>query len=110
MINNINDFAKAVHENAVNHGWWDEDKKPSFPEVIAMCHCELSEAINEYRNGNPMVYYNDGKPEGVAVELADCILRILDYCGYADIDIDSVLTEKHAYNQTREYRHGGKKI
>lgn len=29
-----------------------------------------------------------GKPEGIPIELADVIIRILDYCGYAGIDIE----------------------
>ena len=27
----VNEFAKEVHENAVNHGWWE--KPPSLPAV-----------------------------------------------------------------------------
>ena len=50
------------------------------------------------------------KPEGIAVELADCIIRILDYCGKEDIDVESILKLKHDYNKTRPYKHGGKKI
>jgi hypothetical protein len=38
---NMNMFAKEVHENAVNHGWWDEER--SFGELIALCHSELLE-------------------------------------------------------------------
>lgn len=33
-------FAKEVHENAVNHGWYEEER--SFAELIALCHQELS--------------------------------------------------------------------
>lgn len=103
---NWNDFAKEVHQVAVEHGWYD--KKPSFAEMVVMFHSELSEAVAEYRAGNrirpeqptPMVYYSGGgciattptkcctKPEGVAVELADCILRILDTLAEAGVDID----------------------
>ena len=49
------------------------------------------------------------KPEGVAVELADAIIRILDYCAFAGIDIEKALEIKHEYNKSRPYRHGGKK-
>lgn len=105
----INEFAQEVHENAVAHGWWDE--KRSFPEIIALIHSELSEALEEYRMGfDPdLIYPGKGsKPEGIAVELADAMIRILDYCAYSGIDIEEALTIKHAYNKERPYRHGGK--
>lgn len=104
----LNTFAKEVHNNAVEHGWWEDDR--GFGEVIALCHSELSEALEEYRNGKSFVYIQDGKPEGIAVELADCIIRILDYCGKNDIDIEGILSDKHEYNKSRPYKHGGKKI
>lgn len=98
-----------------------------LPEILMLCVSELAEALEEYRAGKPNIYYNvegeeilyaDGeacekherrKPEGVAVELADCMIRILDYCGHAGIDIEEAIRIKHEYNKTRPYRHGGKK-
>ena len=136
----LNRFAADVHENAVAHGWWE--KNPGLPEILMLCVSELSEALEEYRRGRPMLYFpcNAGgvcceedrsahcgsrpydpenpeapcsgqskKPEGIAVELADCILRILDYCGYAGIDIENAVLLKYEYNKNRSYRHGGKK-
>lgn len=49
------------------------------------------------------------KPEGLAVELCDAIMRILDYLAYMKVDVEAVLEAKHAYNLGRPYRHGGKK-
>lgn len=46
------------------------------------------------------------KPEGVAVELADAVIRIADLCGYLGIDLDTVISEKMAYNETRPFKHG----
>ena len=106
----INEVAKQIHENAVDHGWWDEER--GFPEVLVLIHSEVSEALEEYRNGRlPTEVYtgNGGKPEGIPIELADVIIRIFDYCGYAGIDIDAAITQKHEFNKTRPYRHGGKK-
>ena len=128
----LNELAKEIHANAVAHGWWEEERR--FGDIVALCHSELSEALEEYRAGRPMVWYeclvsesscepghyhysvhccegcgNKGeKPEGIAVEMADCIIRILDWCGKEGVNIDAILREKMEYNKTRPYRHGGK--
>lgn len=121
----LKELAAAVHENAVAHGWWEEER--GLPEVLMLCVSELAEALEEYRAGKPNIYYEieeeatlyaDGKPiehherrkpEGIAVELADCVIRILDYCGHAGIDLDEAIRIKHEYNKSRPYRHGGKR-
>ena len=133
---NINELAKEVHENAVAHGWWE--KPPTLPEALCLIHAELSEALEEYREGNPLIYGTcalaaeggkfsgvcdgvgrpgegegiDGpcKPEGIAVELADVILRTLDLMAALGVDVDAVVMAKHKYNLGREYRHGGKTV
>ena len=194
---NINEFAQEVHQNAVAHGWWDEERDTA--EIIALIHSEWSEALEEYRAGRPMVWYAVNadcqmcgdrpviyseicetnncdaghKPEGIAVELIDGCIRILDFAAHekvslefreieplqptlpiliADLhyytsfalnaieksgkiiapsyisvwlgaavyeafryiraqwlDPEKIMLEKHKYNKTRPYRHGGKK-
>lgn len=76
---NIEDFARDVHALATEKGWWDKERP--IEDTFVMLHCELSEAVEEYRNGHGMteIYYSeDGKPEGVPVELADVVIRLLD--------------------------------
>lgn len=57
---------------------------------------------------DPDVYCKakSSKPEGWAVELADAVIRIADYCGHAGIDLESIIREKMEYNATRPYKHG----
>ena len=53
FVESFNELATDVHENAVQHGWWEKDR--SNGELIALMHSELSEALEALRNGNPKV-------------------------------------------------------
>jgi hypothetical protein len=80
-------------------------------------HTELSEMIDEYRNGHRMteVYFkNDkhgqAKPEGVPIEAADLAIRLFDFCFRHKIDLNAAIAIKHEFNSGRPYLHGGKKL
>lgn len=117
----LNELSKEIHDNAVSHGWWDEPR--NLLEIAALCHSEISEAVEEYRAGRPLAYVNkfDGetvyyesdmkswggrKPEGIAAEMADCLIRILDWFGHEGLDVDAIVREKMEYNRKRPYKHG----
>lgn len=108
----LKDLADAVHNWAKGKGWWDPEQSKTFMEQCTLFHSEISEAVEEWRHGHDpteIYYAEDGKPEGIPVELADCLIRILDTSARYGIPLEQALAEKMAYNETRPYRHGGKR-
>lgn len=112
-MTSLEDLVSLAHSIAKQKGWHEDKSSASFAECIALMHSELSEALEEYRNGKLVdeVYYSeDGKPEGIPVELADVCIRIFDLCGKHNIPLEKIIKEKMEYNKTRSFRHGNKRI
>lgn len=106
----LSELQVAAHANAVAKGFY-EAGRPTFGELVALAHSELSEALEAYRErGFTDSVTENGKPEGVASELADTVIRIADMCGALGIDLNTAVVKKMAYNATRTYRHGGKRL
>lgn len=108
---NLNQLAAELHEAAVEKGFWflaEAEEKH-----IAKMHSELSEAVQEDRCGRPMLYVDDievaekitdpaqfdgRKPEGIAAELADFVMMVLDWAKERDEEIadhDKVFSGKN---------------
>lgn len=119
----INQLCTESHENAKDKGFTDA----TFVERIALIHSEVSEALEDYRNGlkpSEFVYksprtgemYKESeligpidptlKPCGIPSELADIVIRVFDLAGRENIDLERAIEEKMAFNKTRPFRHG----
>tara|TARA_R110001592_G_C12591795_1_gene694712 strand:+ start:24 stop:350 length:327 start_codon:yes stop_codon:yes gene_type:complete len=98
-----NRISKKVYVNAVNHGFWQEE--PNDGERMALIHAEVSEALEALRNGNPssnkIIEFSS-----LEEELADVVIRIMDYAFGNDLDIAGAVIAKIEYNKNREYMHG----
>lgn len=110
----INDYVKQAHETAKAKGWHDTAR--SALECHMLMVSEIAEASEEVRNKKAPMYFHEpmdgcfAKPEGEAVELIDCVIRIFDYFGRNGWDLEDILKTKMRYNETRSYRHGGKSL
>ncbi len=89
----------------------EEVRKKTPPHYVVDSH---SGSIIPVEHNGPM-FTNESvnspiqmKPEGELVELADTVIRILDYCGAKGYDLEKAIMTKFQYNQTRSHRHGGK--
>lgn len=106
FIAEFNKMQKIIHNIAVEKGWWEKDR--NFGEAIALIHCELSEAMEAYRENDPPSKKAIGRTQ-IEEELADAIIRIMDIATGFDLRVAEALEAKVQYNSTRPYRHGGKK-
>lgn len=98
---------RRAHAIARTSGWWDEyDAMPEqyrkhfIAGKIALMHSELSEGLEGYRK-NKMDEHLPHR-SNLAVEYADCIIRILDQAEQLGLDIEGAVLEKMEYNAIRE--------
>lgn len=125
----LNDWRDDAERIGREHGFTEA----TVLEDMALIHSEVSEAVEDFRNGRKVndVWYTkkvDGvellstatemrkgvvvvnKPCGIPSEMADVIIRVLHFCGRHNIDIEQAVREKMVYNEERPMRHGGKKL
>lgn len=121
MSKTLKEMADEVTEWATSKGW-EPDPKRTFGDECALLHSEVSEALEAYRTwkfedatGTTFSVSTEAepilnKPEGVASEFADILIRLLHYSNCHGIDLEAEFERKMAFNQKRPWRHGNRNL
>ena len=97
MYENLNKLAKHCYNEAKQAGWHDTPREDGT--MLALIHSEISEALEGLRK-NHMDDHLPHRPMA-EVELADALIRILDFAGMKGYDLGGAVREKLDYNRTR---------
>lgn len=100
----INILRDICFNESLKAGWHTdletgELKERNKGEMICLMHSELSEAMEGERK-NLMDDHLPHRPMA-EVEMADTVIRIMDYCGRWGYDIGGAIEEKIIYNSNR---------
>jgi NTP pyrophosphatase (non-canonical NTP hydrolase) len=118
----ITEAAIGVHEANVKKGFYDE-KDRNKAELLMLIVSEVVEVLEALRAGRkanlkaydaeaPVTFdpkvFEDYIKDTEEDEVADCIIRLLDYAGYRGIDLQRHINLKLEYNLSRPQKHGKK--
>jgi|SRR5882757_306711 len=78
----IEELTKAIHANCVQKGFMPAEGGPgdnTWGDYVALLLTEVGEILEAYRDRRMAAYTTaTGKPDDVASEVADCVIRLLN--------------------------------
>ena len=104
VVGTLNTLQSMVYDWNATQGFWS-GSQDSVGSKIALMHSELSEALEADRKN---ITSDDKIPAytGLEAELADAVIRILDFSGRHDLRLGEAIIEKLTFNTTRPFKHG----
>lgn len=129
----IKQVCNRVHYNARAKGFFEEGDKKNIGEMLMLIVTEVAEAMEADRRDKFCEKREDGSPVGsykrdaelylgesndwfeheikntFQDELADIVIRVFDMAAFKGIDLEWHIMRKIIYNESRPFKHGGKK-
>ena len=126
VLTHMKKLQEEIHRIADDHGFWSDYRdlrklvgeyggllgvQEDAPELMIQLSramlmvSEISEAVEARRNHDAK---DDKLPQysGFTVELADCIIRILDMAEQFNLPVIEAILDKSDYNKSRPFMHG----
>jgi NTP pyrophosphatase (non-canonical NTP hydrolase) len=105
FITAFNDLAEVIYQDNKEKGFWPEEGR-NVGEMLMLAVTELAEGMEANRKDQ----MDDHLPKysGLTVEIADCIIRLMDMSAGLGLAVAPALIEKLVYNRSRPHKHGKK--
>lgn len=112
VLDAVSDLIREAYDNSDEHGFhkaYDalleaapadlkrDQRRTAILAKLALIASEVGEAVRAVQHGDE---------PGLAMELADVIIRIFDLCGSEYIELGRVMLVKMEKNRARPYLHG----
>ncbi len=97
-MKSITEWVNLCHQRSMEAGWHDSPREKGT--LLMLVVTEIAEAMEGERKG----LADDKLPHRpmAEVEMADAVIRIMDYCGLHGYDLEGAMREKLEYNLTRQ--------
>lgn len=101
----VDSMSTTVQNGNAMRGFWEQGQDRNKLEMHALFTTEVAELTEAIRHKNPP---SEHIPEFTSEEeeLADIVIRVMDYAGGFKLRLGEAIIRKLQYNATRSYKHG----
>lgn len=108
-------FAREVYATGKASGFYDVPyfrKGFNHEQKLLLMVSEICEGMEGARGAPWPGIADDKLPHRpmLEVELADTVIRIMNYASHCGLDVQGAIIEKNKFNATRGHKHGGKRF